>query len=202
MTSATKPLEPIARLLAAMRAMPQLKWAFGQAANAPTREQLDRWAKEAVLGQGISSATLVEIVTCKNASGKGGKRTAKQAGQNKDECARHKTKTAFCENTATKAIQKLCTLQGVGVATASAVLSWCFPARYAVIDRRVWETLVLFGLTAKVRRASQCTPDDYSWYMEQVHGLCEGLGETWTPQLVDRWLYAFSKCHFKPEHFV
>jgi hypothetical protein len=195
-------VDPIKSLIATMRRFPQLRDAFGNARNAPSAQQLTRWHSEASDGKCISVVTLAEIVGCKNASGPGAARIAEQAGANDESEVRRQTELAFSmETLAGAAIGALCSLQGVGVATASAVLSWCYPDRYAVIDWRVWETLHLFGLTDAVRGPGQCSADDYAWYMDQVTALCADLGSNWTPQKVDRWLYSFSKCQFTPEHF-
>lgn len=193
-------LDSIENLIAAMRRFPQLREAFGNTRNAPSAQQLTRWHNEASAGKCISVETLAEIVACKNASGKGASKSIIGAIRNPAPTVLKQTKAAFAADNFTVAIGHLCTLQGVRVATASAVLSWCFPKRYAVIDKRVWETLHLFGLTNAVRGSGQCSAEDYAWYMDQVTTLCASLGADWTPQKVDRWLYAFSKCQFTPEH--
>jgi hypothetical protein len=198
MTQAT----PIDQLADAMQRFPQLRDAFGGARNAPTPEQLQRWHAEAEKGDGISHKTFVEIVALKNAAGPGAARIEERARQNNDRLVREKTKLALDDSTgAVEAIAALCELLGVRVATASAVLSWCLPQRYAVIDWRVWETLHVFGLTDEVRGPGECSARDYGWYMRVVMKLVKKLGDDWTPQMIDRWLYAFSKCQFKPDHF-
>ena len=51
------------------------------------------------------------------------------------------TKDAFQENSEEKKMRLLCSLEGVGVPTASALLTVVFPERYAVIDIRCMEML-------------------------------------------------------------
>lgn len=51
------------------------------------------------------------------------------------------TKDAFAEQNEKEKIRKLCELEGVGIPTASALLSVIFPEKYAVIDVRCLEVL-------------------------------------------------------------
>lgn len=51
------------------------------------------------------------------------------------------TRDAFAEQDEREKIQKLCELNGVGIPTASAILSVVFPEKYAVIDIRCLEIL-------------------------------------------------------------
>ena len=51
------------------------------------------------------------------------------------------TKDAFTEQNEKEKIRKLCELDGVGIPTASAILSVIFPEKYAVIDVRCLEVL-------------------------------------------------------------
>ena len=51
------------------------------------------------------------------------------------------TRSAFAEQDERKRMEKLCGLSGVGIPTASAILSVIFPEKYAVIDIRCLEML-------------------------------------------------------------
>ena len=51
----------------------------------------------------------------------------------------------FATNDECKRITLLDRLKGVGVATASAILTLTDPQAYGVIDRRVWQVLYLYG---------------------------------------------------------
>lgn len=66
-------------------------------------------------------------------------------------------------------LRLLCVLFGIDVPTASAILALCFPERYAVIDRWVWQEL--FG-----EEKSSFNPGDYRRYLECLRPLAENLG--------------------------
>lgn len=104
------------------------------------------------------------------------------------------TVRAFSANDSREAIAALLTLGGIGVPTASAVLAWSIPERYAVIDRRAWTTLRAFELLGAKPR--QLRPLHYSAYLQVVRAAAESVGLT--PQKVDLWPYAFDKCQLTP----
>ena len=56
----------------------------------------------------------------------------------------------------------LCTLRGVGVPVASAILALVFPERYAVIDFRGWRQLFTEGRTTSVSYTHLTLPTIYS----------------------------------------
>ena len=55
------------------------------------------------------------------------------------------TKEAFTEKDESKKMKKLCELYGVGIKTASAILTVVFPKKYAVIDERCLDILNRYG---------------------------------------------------------
>jgi hypothetical protein len=70
----------------------------------------------------------------------------------------------------------LCSLRGVAVPVASAVLTLVYPTQYAVIDFRNWRQI--FG-----ERKNGFSIHDYKQYMEQMRRLANELN--WTVQEVD-----------------
>lgn len=106
---------------------------------------------------------------------------------------RAQSEKAFRANDPRGAIGPLLELKGVGVPMASAVLAWCFPRRWAVIDRHAWMALVTFGLL-KEKRHANFTATDY----DRFHGLVSEIARRtgYQPQKIDRWLFAYDKCQF------
>lgn len=80
----------------------------------------------------------------------------------------------------------LCSLRGVGVPVASAVLALVFPEEYAVIDYRVWRQV--FGELKSSFRIS-----DYKRYLHRVSELAKELG--WSVQEVDLAIWEYDRRH-------
>lgn len=177
-------------LLREMRASSILATAFERAPNAPTdllmKLQNPRRAS-------LSRDELLEITLVKLKGVAGSKLTRDRILTNSEEVVKDATKAALSASDAAQAIEALTALHGVGVAVASSLLSWCRPERWPVIDRRACATLSQFRLLT-VRRP--LAPADYVRYDAIVSRLAIALA--WSPQRVDRWLYAFDKCHLRP----
>ena len=80
----------------------------------------------------------------------------------------------------------LCTLRGVGVPIASAILALTFPEKYAVLDFRVWRQIF-------DKQQENFSITDYKAYLKKIQELSAELD--WLPQVVDRaiWLYDYNK---------
>ena len=78
----------------------------------------------------------------------------------------------------------LCTLRGVGVPVASAILALVFPERYAVIDFRGWRQV--FGEDRTVFSVS-----DYKRYLREIQTLAQELG--WPVQEVDLAIWEYDR---------
>lgn len=78
----------------------------------------------------------------------------------------------------------LCTLRGVGVPVASAVLALVFPEKYAVIDFRGWRQV--FGEEKRVFSISE-----YKKYLREVRRLAGELG--WPVQEVDLAIWEYDR---------
>ncbi len=70
----------------------------------------------------------------------------------------------------------LCTIRGVGIPVATAILSLCYPDKYAVIDFRVWEELYK-------QNKSWFSLKDYHKYMKAINEISVFHGAT--PREVD-----------------
>ncbi|MBN2002471.1 MAG: hypothetical protein JXA21_03870 [Anaerolineae bacterium] len=79
----------------------------------------------------------------------------------------------------------LCSLRGVGVPVASAVLALVFPEEYAVIDFRGWRQI--FG-----KEQETFSIPDYRKYMHEIRRLADEL-EGWSVQEVDHAIWEYDK---------
>lgn len=80
----------------------------------------------------------------------------------------------------------LCSLRGVGVPVASAVLALVYPEQYAVIDFRVWRQFF-------PGRTPLFTIKEYRQYMTEIRRLAAELG--WTVQEVDLAIWEYDRRH-------
>ncbi|GIV86755.1 MAG: hypothetical protein KatS3mg054_0784 [Chloroflexus sp.] len=78
----------------------------------------------------------------------------------------------------------LCTLRGVGVPAASAILVLVFPERYAVIDFRDWRQV--FG-----EERTTFSVSDYKRYLREIQRLSLELG--WPVQEVDLAIWEYDR---------
>ena len=109
-----------------------------------------------------------------------------------DECGmRTLTGVALADNDLTDGQRSalLASIPGVGIPTASAILTWCQPSRYAVIDFRVWETLRHFDAVPSKRIAF--TSFHYQGYSLVINEL--SAQTEMCPFDLDRWLWEFHR---------
>jgi len=78
----------------------------------------------------------------------------------------------------------LCTLRGVGVPVASAILALVFPERYTVIDFRGWRQV--FG-----EERTAFSVSDYKRYLREIQNLAQQLG--WPVQEVDLAIWEYDR---------
>jgi hypothetical protein len=81
-------------------------------------------------------------------------------------------------------IKILCSLRGVEIPIASAVLALTFPNQFAVIDYRGWRQI--FG-----NKPYSCTINNYKTYMREIRRLSEELG--WPVQEVDLAIWEYDR---------
>lgn len=186
----------IGSLARIMRQNPFFSEMFAATSNAPG-ELVRRLASQPDRSS-IGRDDLVEIVATKNAQGAGVARLRKSAAENSEAEVRRATALAFAKTQSQplEAIDALRKLHGVEVATASAILSWCKPDIWPVIDQRALSALVSFGILPR-RRVGPPQRDEWVPYVKIVSDLSHRLG--WPPQRIDRWLYAFDKCQLTAE---
>jgi len=77
-----------------------------------------------------------------------------------------------------------CSLRGVGVSVASAVLALVFPGEYAIIDFRGWRQI--FG-----EEQSIFSIPDYKKYVREIRRLADELG--WPVQEVDHAIWEYDR---------
>ncbi|MEJ5240388.1 MAG: hypothetical protein WHS87_04250 [Anaerolineales bacterium] len=78
----------------------------------------------------------------------------------------------------------LCTLRGVGVPVASAILALVFPERYAVIDFRGWRQVF-------DEERTTFSVSDYKRYLREIRRLARELG--WSVQEVDLAIWEYDR---------
>jgi hypothetical protein len=76
-------------------------------------------------------------------------RSAPQCAKNGAAAVRRVSRRVFSTRDERARIEALCTLRGVGVPTASAILTLVDPRRYGVLDIRVWKLLFRMGVVEK-----------------------------------------------------
>ncbi len=83
-------------------------------------------------------------------------------------------------------VHLLCSLRGVGVPVASAILALVYPQEYAVIDFRGWRQI--FG-----EDRSTFSVANYKRYMKEIRKLARELG--WLVQEVDLAIWEYDRRH-------
>jgi hypothetical protein len=146
----------------------------------------------------IGKEELLKVVEWKFAKGKARPALRKHLNANTDEHVRSATREGFrivdtCDAddndsscNVQGAIQVIAELQGVGPATASAILSWYRPDRFAFMDDEVIECF----LSDKKRDYKLST---YMMMNEKCTELAATLGKGWTPRRVGSALWTASR---------
>ena len=88
------------------------------------------------------------------------------ADENMDEINRavRDARVIGCRSDAVKALEALEKVPGIGLATATAILTVCYPGEFTIIDQRVLEVLDLFPPTCPVakRQSKDYRSDDWT----------------------------------------
>lgn len=115
------------------------------------------------------------------------------------------TRLAFTQRTIDPGsrVRLLCSLQGVGIPRASALLSWTRPEEWPVIDRRAWATLNHLGLVWRDKRLVRFNSDqnlpkplsisdwtDYVAIISEAQLVLRQRGTLRSAMAIDQWLYA------------
>ena len=108
------------------------------------------------------------------------------SGKNKKDVEKI-TRKAFAETDERKKISMLCELDGVGIPTASAILTVVYPERYATIDYRSLDELCHRGYSISKHASLKSWID----YLKIVRELSEKHNTT--PRKVDMALFAMQK---------
>lgn len=145
-----------------------------------------------------SKITLEDIAWIAASKTSGSARIARERVLSNDEATmRQKLTDAHSTDDSVKAIGGLVSLYGLGVATASAVLSWTRPDKWPVLDIHAWDALHRLQDFPE-RNGSTFRIEQYGRYCSLVVPSAKKLG--WTPREVDRWLYSFGKAKLLGEH--
>lgn len=100
------------------------------------------------------------------------------------------TKLAFAASTERLRMKLLCSLDGVAVPRASAILSWTHPERWPVIDQRAWRTLAGHNVVTGREKGTSLGILQWEIFLKAVDALSTELSErNLTPQEIDRILY-------------
>ncbi len=107
---------------------------------------------------------------------------------------RNVTAEAFRVGDERRRIELLCSLQGVSVPRASAVLSWTHPDIWPVIDQRAWRTLRRFDVVTCYNKGTGLGPIQWAAFVKAIAALQGALKDKeLTPQQIDRVLYQDDK---------
>lgn len=185
------------RLSEAICSSSVLVHAFGDRDNAP-HGLLARLSADPTR-ETLTKTELADIAAVKLAAQPGETIARARVKENADQDVELAARAAFAATNARQAVEPLCALKGVGVPVASAALSWCFPHKWPVIDAHAWRTLETWKLVQPRARETTFLAHEYVPFCATVAEL--SLRTNLTPQQIDRWLYAASKCQLRPEHF-
>ena len=105
------------------------------------------------------------------------------------------SKLAFVEKDESKKMELLCSLPGVGVPTASAILTVVFPSKYAIIDIRCVEMLNRIGF----KLPSVISVKSWIKYLEIMRELANQYNLT--PREMDKVFFAMHKETLNKENF-
>lgn len=160
----------------------------------PSLDEVDHMIArlEGARGRGyLSKAELFDLCRVKST------RRAKEACKNTESDVNAITKLSFTVEREEVRIGLLCSLTGVLVPTASCILSWTFPKKWAVIDQRAWRSLFDAGVFDRRANGTPLRPAEWVDYCKAVDVIADAL--SLTPQRVDRLLYALDKSKQKSQ---
>ncbi len=173
-----------------------LRFAFTRARNNP-EALIAKLARRPDLAQ-INVGELTEIAITKLAGMQAADQVQASIESNDPDKVKRASRSALAAHAATAAIAPLSELNGVGVAVASAVVAWCKPGQWPVIDKHAWNTLSAFDLVNPRRHPTSFYEEEYDAYCAIMVPLAARV--EMPVQQLDRWAYAFSKCGLQPEH--
>lgn len=110
---------------------------------------------------------------------------------NSEEDIRLVSRDVFSTGDEEKKIELLISLHGVGIPVASAILMLTKPQDYAVIDKRVWQILYLYGEVNTKQGGTNFRVGDWNTYLLKLRGYA-GKFEV-TARNIDLTLYFYHK---------
>jgi hypothetical protein len=111
-------------------------------------------------------------------------RVSKIVKSNSDAIVRGITTFALKTSNEKYKIRILCTLDGIGIPRASAILAMSNPQKYGVIDINAW-----YALTGEKKQSFN--DDDWIWYLEQIRKLARKHRKT--PRQIDMALMKYGQ---------
>lgn len=103
-------------------------------------------------------------------------RTSKIVKKNPDGVVKDITDFALKTSNEKYKIRILCSLDGIGIPRASAILTMSNPEKYGIIDINVW-----LALTGKKKQGFN--ENDWIWYLKQIRRMAKKYGKT--PRQID-----------------
>jgi hypothetical protein len=124
-----------------------------------TQQAIDELSSSRKRGY-LTKADLLKICRWKSA------RAIRQIRRNRADRIRRVTGEAFTTRSERKKLSLLTSLYGVGIPMASAILTLTRPARYGVIDIRVWQLLHTMGSVTSNKKGQAFDFDEWCLYLE------------------------------------
>jgi len=103
------------------------------------------------------------------------------------------TKNVFLEKNELCKIKELCKLEGIGIPTASAILTIVFPEKYGIIDVRCVEMLKEYGIKKTINYSN------WLKYLELIRELAKEYKVT--PRDIDKILFAMHKENLEKNNY-
>jgi hypothetical protein len=115
----------------------------------------------------LTTQELIKVCRWKSA------RAIRHIRRNRPGAIKQATQQAFCTRDEGRRLTALMELHGVRVPMASAILTLTHPARYGVIDIRVWQLLHKMGKVTTRARGAGFSPKEWEHFLIILRGLSQ-----------------------------
>lgn len=145
---------------------------------------------ESIIENGfLNKAELIKVLKWKSP------RPLRFYNQNEESDIVRITKLALSQNDDVLSIHILSALKGVNYPSASAILMFCNPDRFPVLDIRVWKQLYRSNLVNENPRGMNFTLDQWRKYLKVIRGL--SVQYNLTAHQIEKRISNFDKLHQK-----